>query len=163
MNCHEAKNHLFADRDDALDNPQRVALDTHVAQCADCRRIRDDLAAAFTTWCTENTEARLPDIEREWHAVRRKIRGGVKVGQETRSPRRLVPWLALPLAAAAALALTFYVAPRDDDRSGTTSKAPRTQVARADSVEVPGNASTSVYVDDKSGWLIVWASDAKEI
>jgi hypothetical protein len=32
---------------------------------------------------------------------------------------------------------------------------------RADFVEAPGrNASTMVIVDDKSGWLIVWASDA---
>jgi hypothetical protein len=33
--------------------------------------------------------------------------------------------------------------------------------ARADAVEAPGgNASTMVFVDDRSGWLIVWASDS---
>ena len=34
------------------------------------------------------------------------------------------------------------------------------RVARADFVEAPGaKASTMVYVDDKSGWLFVVASD----
>jgi hypothetical protein len=33
-------------------------------------------------------------------------------------------------------------------------------MASAESVEAPGDpASTMVFVDEKSGWLIVWASD----
>jgi hypothetical protein len=43
-----------------------------------------------------------------------------------------------------------------------TTPAGKPHVARADAVVAPGNnASTMVFVDDKSGWLIVWASDAK--
>lgn len=160
MNCREAQTHLFAERDGALDNHQRVTLEGHVAHCADCRRMRDSLTAALLAWRTENEKTPVPDAEREWHAVRRQIRGGAEAGATSRSRRPLIPWLVAPLGAAAALALTFYVV--RDPVTGTPAEA--AQVARADSVEVPGGSVSSVFVDDKSGWLVVWASDsAKEI
>lgn len=163
MNCNEVKSQLFGDEEGGLEQDRRVALNAHVAHCAACRRVRDDLGAAFTTWRDENARATLPDVDREWHAVRRKIRGGVEVGTESRPRRRFTPWIALPIGAAAALALTLYVARNDGDGRQQPGFAPAPQVARADSVEVPGRASTSVYVDDKSGWLIVWATDPQQI
>jgi hypothetical protein len=162
MNCREAQAQVFAERDGALDPLQRAALDSHVAECATCRRIRDDLAAVFMTWRVEVEKVPVPEAEREWHAVRRRIRGGVEAGAErTSQPRRnLVPWLAVPLGAAAAAAVALFVTPQTPTAIRTSP--PAAQVARADSVEAPGNnASTMVFVDDKSGWLIVWASDAK--
>jgi hypothetical protein len=66
----------------------------------------------------------------------------------------LVTW---PLAAAAAAAVLFVSLPRPGSRTVAFSEP----TVRADFVEAPGrNASTMVIVDDKSGWLIVWASDA---
>jgi hypothetical protein len=59
---------------------------------------------------------------------------------------------ALPLGAAAALAAVAVVGPSWTDDEGPQA------VARAEFVEVSGNASSVVYVDDKSGWLVVWAS-----
>ncbi len=165
MNCREAQSHLFAERDGALDFSQRTALDGHVAHCADCRRIRDELSAALTTWRDETARAPLPDVEREWHAVRRKIRGGAEAGTATTTARsrRMVSWFAIPFAAAAALMLALYIGSSGSSPQGVSPQLPASQIARADSVEVPGNASTMVYVDDKSGWLIVWASDVKQI
>lgn len=162
MNCSEAQRHLFAAGDVALDNHQRAALDAHVAHCAACRRIGDDLAAALTTWREDNRLARVPDVEREWHAIRRRMRGAGS-GDTSRSRRHVLPWLALPLGAAAAIALTFYVGQPNPSPATKSADTPAKHVARADSVEVPDNASTMVYVDDKSGWLIVWASDANQI
>ena len=170
MNCHEAQNHLFAASDGALETNERAALDAHIAQCAGCRRVRDDLVAAVSTWREESARAPLPNVDREWHAVRRRIRGGVDAGTAAtfERPRRrllLLPWLAVPVMAAAAVAITLYTASGpDSDDSAVKPEAPRpTQVARADSVDVPGQASTAVFVDDKSGWLVVWASDARQI
>src|SRR3954463_16252637 len=114
MNCREAQDQVFAERDGALESTQRAALDSHVAQCATCRRIRDDLAAAFVMWRFEVEKSKVPDAEREWYAVRRRIRGGVEAGTQSgtaRSRRNLVPWLALPLGAAAAAAVAFFVVP----------------------------------------------------
>lgn len=155
---------MFAEGEGALESSQRVTLQEHVGQCPDCRRIRDDLTAALSAWRNENARTPVPDAEREWHAVRRLIRGGAEAGTAAAAhPRRnLLPWLAIPLGAAAALALAVYVAPTKP----TASHAPTTrQMARADDVvvEAPRGTSTVVFVDDKSGWLFVQTSDAKTI
>lgn len=168
MNCHEVQNHLFADSDGALPSAQRAALDEHVAVCAECRRLRQNLSAALSAWRTDAARTPVPDIEREWHAVRRKIRGGVEAGQTVEFPRprrRVFAWLAVPITAAAAVAITLYMGSTSDtpEPREPATAAPAAQVSRADSVEVPGQASTTVYVDDKSGWLVVWASEAKQI
>ncbi|MBL9210668.1 MAG: zf-HC2 domain-containing protein [Opitutaceae bacterium] len=154
MNCREAQHRILTERDGALDEPSRAALAGHLADCAGCRRVQDDLTAALSAWRTEVANVTVPDAEREWHAVRRRIRGGeTGADRPARSRRSLFTWIALPLGAAAAAALALYVSP-----SPRFDPAP---IAHVDSVEAPGNnASTMVFVDDKSGWLIVWASDA---
>src|SRR6187549_3483366 len=144
MNCREAQNQIFAERDGALAETERAALVAHVAQCSDCRRIREDLVVAVDFWRAEAAKVTVPDVEREWHAVRRKIRGGVEAGEVRLTPRRpgLLTWITVPLAAVGALALAFFISlpsgPKTD--AGTP---PATQVASAESVEAPGrNAST---------------------
>jgi hypothetical protein len=161
MNCREAQSQLFAERDGALATTQRVALDSHLAQCGDCQRARENLSAALTTWRTAVSLARVPDVEREWHAVRRQIRGGAEAGagRNPRSRRSLFTWLAVPLGAAAAVALALFVSPQifPTVPSGAQSTA---HVVGANSVDIASHtATTVVFVDDKSGWLFVWASD----
>lgn len=155
MNCREAHSLISAERDGALDNSQRATLEGHLAACGTCRRARDELTAGLTTWRTEVARASVPDAEREWHAVRRRIRGGSEAGSAA-SRRTLFTWLALPLGAAAAAAIAFMVLPGTP--SGPSLPTTVAHTARVDSVEAPGsNASTMVFVDDKSGWVIVWA------
>lgn len=111
------------------------------------------------TWRQDAAKVVVPDPEREWHAVRRRIRGGAALGNVAAAshPRRnIFAWLALPLGAAAACAIAF-VALRHN--SGP-AHAGRPQIAQADYVEAPGNnASIVISVDDKSGWVFVVASD----
>lgn len=156
MNCREAQQQIFTERDGALSLEGRTALDGHLAHCDACRKIRADLAAALVYWKTEADAVAVPDGEREWHAVRRKIRGA---DVAPRSRLKLLSWVALPLGIAAAVA---FVILRPIPPSDEAAAAAVPQVARVDSVETPGNnASTMVIVDQKSGWLIVWASDGK--
>ena len=162
MNCREAQNQIFAERDGALPETERAALVSHVAQCPDCRRIREDLVVAVDFWRVEAAKVIVPDAEREWHAVRRKIRGGVEAGEVRLTPRRpgFFTWLAVPLAAVGALALALFISLPTEKPIGVDGQSPGSHVARAESVQVSGrNASTMVYVDDKSGWLIVLASE----
>jgi hypothetical protein len=162
MNCREAQTQIFAERDGALGEPERAALVSHVAACGDCRRIREDLASVLTHWKTAAQNVVVPDAEREWHAVRRKIRGGVEAGEVRLAPRRprLLTWLTVPLAAVGALALALFISMPTGPAPDPRVEPAVTPVARAESVEVRGrNASTMVYVDDKSGWLIVAAND----
>ena len=162
MNCREAQSHLFRERDAALDNIQRVALDGHLAQCDGCKRVREDLTAALTVWRIETTQVTMPDAEREWHAVRRRIRGGDEAGAaHTARPRRnLFSFIAVPLGAAAAVALALFVSPKLSSDLPAEGHAGAT-LARAHPVEVSGSsAPTMVFVDDKSGWTFVWATEA---
>src|SRR6187549_930473 len=114
MNCREAQPHIFAERDGALDDLRRAALDGHLAQCDACRRIRDDLTAALTSWRADVNRVAVPDVEREWHAVRRRIRGGAETGaaRSARPRRNLFTWIAVPVGAAAALAFALFVSPQ---------------------------------------------------
>jgi hypothetical protein len=162
MNCREAQPQIFAERDGALDQVQRAALDGHLAQCDACRRVRDEFSAALTAWRVDVIRVAVPDAEREWHAVRRRIRGGAESGaaRPARPRRNLFTWIAVPLGAAAAVAVALFVT--QPAPTPIAAQHTKPHVARADSVEAPGNnASTTVFVDDKSGWLIVWASDTK--
>lgn len=163
MNCREAQNQILAERDGALAETERAALMSHVEHCGDCQRVRADLTQTLTLWKTQAQAVVVPDAEREWHAVRRKIRGGVEAGEVRLTPRRpgWLTWLTVPLAAVGAAALALLISlPSGHDGSPTSAPARTPHVARAESVRAPGqNTSTMVYVDDKSGWLIVWASD----
>lgn len=161
MNCREALKLISAERAAGLEAASRSRLEAHLAECATCRRSRANLTAALDTWRAEVAAVKVPDAQREWLAVRRRWRGatdGDSVG--ARVPRHFsLLWFALPLAAAA-LAVAFFL-PRNSDPTPGGPLAPA--VARVDAVEVPGGtASTMVFVDDKSGWLIVWATDASQ-
>jgi len=164
MNCREAQSQLYADGARAPTETSRAALAAHLEGCAGCRRIRDDLAAALTTWRTGTVALAVPDAEREWHAVRRRIRGGDAAPlADTGRRRSRLAWLTLPLGAAAAAAIAIFISlPAEKPQpAAAVSVSVPAHTARADFVEAPGNnASTMVFVDDQSGWLIVWASDA---
>ena len=159
MNCHEAQNALFADRDAPLAPGARTALEAHVAGCSECQRVRQGLEAAFSGWRQQAATTPVPDADREWHAVRRRIRGA-ESGGETKRPRWGFNWLALPLsAAAAALAVALYLNP--SALTSPEAAAPGSaQVARIQNTATDLGASNLVFVDDKSGWLVVWASEA---
>jgi predicted anti-sigma-YlaC factor YlaD len=149
MNCRAAQRLLSADRDGALDTLERAGLDEHVAACAECRQFRVTLEVAAAELKTAATRVTVPDEDRAWQDIHREIRAGRPVA--ARSWWAPVRW-ALPLGAAALFAVVAFV-PMDRDDDG-----PPAAVARAEFVEVPNNSSSVVYVDDKSGWLVVWAA-----
>lgn len=154
MNCREAESRLYADQPaDPTAGPDAAApaFSEHLATCSRCRETHGRLREALDAWRTETAVVAVPDAEREWHAVRRRIRHD---GATARPARRYLPWLSLPLGLGAAAALAFLALPRP---------APPA-VARVEFVEVPGGrASTMVVVDEQSGWLIVQASDAPAV
>lgn len=160
MNCREAQSQIFAEGNGAPGKTPRAALQGHVAQCAACRQIQDSLTVALSEWRAGSGRAIVPDAEREWQRVRRRIRGGAEVGDApARVRRNIFAWLTLPLGVAAAIAVTLLVMQQRPSESLFSNTPELT--ARADAVEAPGNdASTMVFVDDKSGWVIVLASDS---
>lgn len=153
MNCRSVQRLLSAERDGAPATSERAALDSHVAECAVCRQFQFTMMEAADAWRTTTARVQVPDAELAWQAVRREIRSDGAA--ETRSAPLFSRWV-LPLGAVAALAaVAVIVAPRWQQ----VPTAPARDVARADFVEVGGASSPMVYVDDKSGWLVVWAAD----
>jgi anti-sigma factor RsiW len=154
MNCTRAEHLLLAGRDGPLPPGEDGALQAHLGACAACRRLQGDLQAGYDAWKAGTATVAVPNAGEEWRAVRARAR-------DSRGLRPSTMWfrLGLPLAAAAAVAV-LLVRPPWQASSPDLNIGPA--VARVDYVE-PGNAraSTLVYEDRESGWLVIWATDAE--
>lgn len=113
------------------------------------------MATAIQSLQAASARVSVPDSQRAWEDIRREIRTTAPAGSKE---RRMLPRWTLPLTAAAALALAATLAPRWLSNAGTPGTN-RPEIARADFVETAKDTSSMVYVDDKSGWLVIWAVD----
>jgi hypothetical protein len=159
MNCRDIEPLLLAERDGVLTSKQHAELAAHVAGCPTCRQERLIYGDAVTFLKTDAANVAVPDADKEWRAIRAQLHGeGAKPAKKR--PIAPVIWFSAPLAAAAALALVFFT---QDPGSQAQDPAPRgAETARADFVEAGDTkASTMVYVDKDSGWLVVWATDGE--
>ncbi len=178
MNCRQIQDHLFADRDEtSVSAAAAREVADHLASCPECRSLQEGLTKSLHDWQREVGDVPIPDPQTEWHAVRRKIRQGEGAATPAAAWAGLLR-IAAPLTAVAAIALVVWQA--RPPALGPTPVEPATTVAQTDSfdgtwpemdqhfaftahaeyVETDNeDASPFVYVDDESGWLIVWASD----
>jgi anti-sigma factor RsiW len=163
MICRDVTPLLSAERDGPLDAAAREALEQHVAVCPSCQRARADLAEATEVLRAGTYGTATPDPAGEWRTLRAQIRSA-DFGKIPFAPRRLSAWLiafgALPFAAAAVWLAILALKPASPASIHTAPAivalaAPPS--ARADYVETPSDASPVVYLDQESGWLIVWA------
>ncbi len=156
MTCREAQDRLFT-TGSVAPGATEPAVAAHLGQCAGCRKLQTELAAALGSWRSTVASTPVPEAEREWLAVRRRLRGDEGRAGASSRPTTFARW-ALPVGALAAAAVALFVAAPPVTPSATPPQD--IAMASAESVEAPGDpASTMVFVDEKSGWLIVWASD----
>ena len=174
MQCRHAQDQLLVARDAPLGAREAAELARHVATCADCRAVQNGIEAAVAAWRETEANVTVPDAQTEWHAVRRKLR------QAPARPSLSAHWsrllrLAAPLTAVAAIALIVWqsrepgietvpsaaqIVAHDPDETWSEMAQHFAFAAHAEYVETDNEeASPFVYVDDESGWLIVWASD----
>lgn len=171
MNCRDSENLILAERDGELTSDQRAALSAHLGACPACRQFQQELNAALDLLKADAAAVSVPDVDEAWRDVQARIHA-----PRATKPVRLAPivWLSAPLAAVAALALVFLVnrpaAPTSAAQVASTAPVPTATIASApydpsviagaDFVETDNpNASTLVYVDKDSGWLVVWIAD----
>jgi hypothetical protein len=162
MNCRDIEPLLLAERDGVLTSHQHAALAAHIAGCPACRQARLNYGDAVTFLKTDAANVPVPNVDEEWRTLRSQLHGAAaKPGKK--SPLAPVIWFAAPFAAAAAVAFAFFVTRAPVPQApGLAPQAPAAEVARADFVEAgDANASTMVYVDKDSGWLVVWATDSE--
>lgn len=160
MNCREARRLLLAEGPPSSRlTADRSELAAHLAGCPRCEKLRVELDEASAQWRQRVMSAELPDVDREWRAVRARLAPGE--GAPAGASRRALGWFALPVAGAAIAALAFVwvwrgVAPAEP--RVPAAQAARVAPAEAWFVEVPeSDASPVVFVDEESGWLVVWA------
>ena len=158
MNCRDSERLLSAERDGALTDEQHAVLDQHVAACPACQRTRREIADAMEVFRSDAINAAAPDADEAWRLLRAEL---VNQPSRNRSKTKLAPiiWIGGSLAASAAVAFAFVGSrPSAKQTAAPTALAP--EVAQAEYVE-PGDAkaSTMVYVDKDSGWLVVWATE----
>jgi anti-sigma factor RsiW len=166
MNCRHSESLILAERDGVLTKTQHAGLSDHIAACAPCRQFRAKLDAALDSFKASASATPVPDADEAWRELRAKLKG-----TETKAPRKrpLAPvfWFGAPLAAAAALALAFFVSrpvapPPSTEPAVASQPYDPSIIAGADYVEAGDpNAATMVYVDKDSGWLVVWATDSE--
>ena len=157
MNCRDNEPLLLAERDGVLTSDQHAALERHVADCPACQQRRVRLASAMIAFRDDAVSVQMPDIEQEWQRVRAQLSRDATRPAKQR-PLAPVIWFGTTLAVAAALAFAYF---------GHQSKIPTAEpilpvneIAQAEYVEGgDASASTMVYVDKESGWLVVWATD----
>lgn len=150
MNCNESERLISAQRDGTLTESQRSVLEAHVVSCSRCQQFRARLSDAADAWESSSRSVEIPDVDREWLAIRRRIRNSGE--SAAASPARGWRWLGLPIGAAAALfmAVLFW--------TGSERKDEAVAFAAAEYVEiVDESASVVVFVDEESGWLVVWS------
>jgi anti-sigma factor RsiW len=170
MNCRDNESLILAERDGAVSPAQLAGLSDHVATCPACAKLRANLAAAFSAYQAGIDAVPAPPADEAWREFQDRIRQPAR-----REKRPLAPlvWFGAPLAAAAALAFALIAnrpaspAPAPAVAANLASaSAPRAPfddsvIAGADYVEAGDpNASTLIYVDKESGWLVVWAASA---
>ncbi len=174
MNCHDAENQLIASRDAPLGAADAASLEQHLQECPHCQTLSAQLEEAVATWKKRDETVPVPDVVTEWHAVRRRIRSNDTVPAKGGLPTwsQLLK-LAVPMAAAFAIAINFWPEPKPvPSIMGPSVVAQHdwsdihdhfTYVAHAEYVETEDeDVSPFVYVDEESGWLIVWASEVTD-
>ncbi|MEZ5413772.1 MAG: zf-HC2 domain-containing protein [Opitutaceae bacterium] len=153
MSCHDTQRLLSQAQDVTLSEQQRDVLARHLAACPVCRQYQAELANAAAVFRQDATAIVAPDIDQEIRAVQARLSAPPKRRKRSLAP---IVWLGAPLAAAAAVVFTFL-----SNTQSMPMTSPDTAVTHVDYV-ITGDpaASTMVYVDQDSGWLVVWAESA---
>jgi len=165
MTCREVESLILSEPDGALTAPQRAALSDHLVACPACQQLRARMLAALDAYRADHTRIIVPDVEAAWDELQAKLPAQPRQTEPERTRIRLGPavWFGAPVAIAAAIAVFFTAPFRSPSPSPATLAPVGSESARADFVEAgDANASTMVYVDKESGWLVVWATDAND-
>lgn len=159
--CRHITSLLIAEPDGRLTPAEQAEIEGHVAECAACRQQRAVLTAIPASLQAVTHAVSSPNPQQEWMRLRAQLPKQRLQGKS--QPPKTPFWLqwSFPLGAAAAAVVVALVTHfRYSDRVSTERLS--ATVARADYVQAENADSTMVYVDQESGWLIVWAESSSK-
>lgn len=161
MNCEEFQSQIGAARDGELDDAARLQLDSHLAECVECRGVAE---------CADHLDALL---HRSLKPMRRRadelaeriaLDLGASVTQPA-APRRMWPWLAAAAAAGFLIACLLFqpwrsrvrpATPVADDGGREDSPAETTASPAATVAQVTASTGPiDVRYPDQSEWVTV--------
>lgn len=156
MNCPDIEPLFHAERDGLLTATQQAEVARHVATCPLCQQRQTQLNAALAAFQADAASVAMPSADEAWREL--QTNWNQTVGRPVKKrPLAPVIWFGTSLAAAAALALVFWGPHRPATGSPVTGSS---LVAQADYVEAgTPHATTMVFSDQESGWLVVWAEE----
>ncbi|MDB6116061.1 MAG: hypothetical protein JWQ62_3006 [Lacunisphaera sp.] len=155
MNCRDTEPLLFAETDGVLPPDQRAALERHLAACPACQEMRTRLQDATAAFRADAAQVSVPDANEEWQTLRAQL-AKTKPRPEKKRPLAPVIWFGTSLAAAAALTVAYLgLQPKPADLIAPAPVVARSNLPDANAADAP----TVAYVDQESGWLVVWAAD----
>lgn len=157
--CQHITSLLIAEPDGRLTPAEQAEIEGHVAECAACRQQRAMLAAIPASLQAVTQSVSTPNPQQEWMRLRSQL--PKQRSQGKRQTPKTPFWLqwSFPLGAAAAAVVVALVTHfRYSDRISLEQRS--ATVARAEYVQAENADSTLVYVDQESGWLIVWADSS---
>lgn len=189
MTCRDIEPLLLAERDGALTPNERAALSDHVAVCPACGQLRTQLATSLEAYRAGVASVRVPDVNEAWRELQSKLHTPVRekkkhplapiiwFGAPLAAAAAAVAFTFMvqtgpqasrlePLASARVATVAEMAPPPPPPPPPAYVRPPLSTpydpsiIAGADFVETGDvNASTVVYVDKESGWLVVWATD----
>jgi predicted anti-sigma-YlaC factor YlaD len=157
MKCSAVQPLLSAAHDGALAEQERLAVEQHLAGCAACRQLAAEMVSVSEAYRADAARVSVPDADEEWRLLQARLNAPTRASRRRVAP--VVAWIGLPLAAAAAVAFTFF-AERAPVAAPLATQVAATEFARADFVDVAERDATPVvFLDKESGVLVVWSVD----
>lgn len=156
MNCRQAEKALSRHLDGELPEPQVDALERHLSDCAACRETAAEWRG-YGEAIRTGAPAKTPDPTAAWHDIRRTLRNRGD-SEPVATPR---PWWTRPLPWAGAAASLALLAVGYLTLGPIDPRAPNGTAVEYVETGLP-DASTLVYVDDESGWTIVWVLESTD-
>jgi predicted anti-sigma-YlaC factor YlaD len=157
MNCKQAQEWISRSMDGDLCTADQEVIEKHLIQCPSCRQIQDHWMAAAQL-LKQTAHVKIPDAEETWEEIRSQLDQ-----HETVSRGNLLPFPSIirwASAAAAVIAISLGVRFVVQEPSLETY-AFHNEVEFVET-DIP-NSSPVVYVDDESGWTIVWILESQDL
>ncbi len=157
MNCKQAQEWISRDIDGELHTADQEILTQHLIQCPDCRQIRDHWMKA-SQLLKQTAQVKIPDAEETWQEIRSQLNQPKIASQSNLLPfPSIIRWVS---AAAAIIAISLGI-------RFLLQEPPLETYAFQNEVEfvetdIP-DSSPAVYVDDESGWTIVWIFESQDL
>jgi anti-sigma factor RsiW len=155
MNCSQAGKALSRHLDGELPAGEVASLEKHLSSCSACRETAAEWRG-YGSALRADAPNEIPDPTKAWHDIRRSLRNRENPIPTTDAR----PWWARPLPWAGVAATVALFTVGTFFQLSPSSGFPYGSAVESVDTDLPG-ASTVVYVDEETGWNIVWVLESE--